>query len=287
MPQPGIFDSALIRRHLERRPPGAADFVTRLVADDLAERLMAVSRPFSRALVMGPDATVLPEDGRTAAGSFRFERAATILPAPGLPLFDAEALELPAGDYELVVSLLDLQMVEDVPGFLARVRAQLKPDGLFIAAAVGGETLTELRQAFLAAEAEARGGAVARIAPFVPLADAAALLQRARFAMPVADIETHVVRYDSALALMAELKRLGASNPLAERPAQPMTRGLLTEVASQYQLIAGDPDGRVRARLDILWLSGWAPHASQPKPLRPGSAQVSLAKVLGKSRPRE
>src|SRR5690606_38979001 len=141
---------------------------------------------------------------------------------------------------------------------------------------------TELREALFGAEEALYGGASARIAPFVPLADAAALLQRARFAMPVADIETHVVRYDSVLGLMTELKRLGASNPLAERPRRPMTRRLLVEAEERYRQIAGDPDGRVRARLDILWLSGWAPHASQPKPLKPGSAQVSLAHVLGK-----
>lgn len=278
---PRLFDRDLLARHLARRPPGSTDFVTGLVKDDLAERLISVTRGFERALIMAPDARPLPLHGRSREGVFDFARASTVIAAPGAIRVDPEALDLPREDYDLIVSLLDLQIVNDVPGFLARARAHLRPDGLFLAAAIGGDTLTELRRAMLAAETQLTGGAFARIAPFIPLADAAGLLQRAGFAMPVADVETHLVRYDNAVALMQDLKMLGASNPLAERPAKPVTRGLVTAVAETYAETSADPDGRIRATLDILWLSGWAPHEGQQKPARRGSATVSLARVLG------
>jgi SAM-dependent methyltransferase len=277
MAAPRIFDRTLIARHLQRRPSGVDDFVTRLALTDLEERLLTVSRSFERALIMAPDARPLPVTGTSATGTFAFERQSTVLGS-----LDPEALALPDRDYDLIVSLFDLQVVDDVPGFLTRIRAHLKPDGLFLAAAIGGDSLTELRQAFLAADTERLGGAYARVAPFIPLADAGPLLQRTGFALPVTDIETHVVRYPSPLALMRELKSLGASNPLAERPGRPMTRTHLAAAAAHYEAIASDQDGRVRATLEIIWMSGWAPHESQQKPLKPGSAEVSLTKVLGK-----
>lgn len=272
MAAPTIFDRALIADHLRRRT--GQDFVTALVLEDLAERLLAVSREFAKTVILGPDAGVLPAEGRTAAGTFAFERLST------LGDVDPEALVLPRQDYDLIVSVLDLQSVNDVPGFLARAGAHLRPDGLFMAAALGGETLTELRQAFLAAEAEISGGATARVAPFIPLSDGGGLLQRAGLALPVADVETHVVRYPDALALMRELKGFGAQNPLAERPRSLATPRLLRTAAARYAAMFSDPDGRVRATLEIVWLSGWAPHESQQKPLKPGSAEISLTKVL-------
>ncbi|MBK8083951.1 MAG: SAM-dependent methyltransferase [Devosia sp.] len=280
---PKVFDRARIARHLARRSD-PDDFVTRLALDDLASRLITVTRPFERALILAPDAAPLPVMGRSASGSFAFERAATVIASPGAPLVDPEALELPRADYDLIVSLCDLQVVNDVPGFLARIRAHLRPDGLFIAAAIGGDSLTELRQAFLAADAELSGGAFARVAPFIPLADAGGLLQRAGFSLPVTDIETHTVRYADPLRLMRELKALGAQNPLAERPGRPATRRLLLAAAEHYARLAGDPDGRVRATLQLIWISGWSPHQSQQQPARRGSATVSLIDVLGKKK---
>lgn len=280
MASPGtIFDRDLIRRHLERRPAGADDFVTRLALRDLDDRLLAVSRSFRQALIMAPDATLLPATGQSVEGVFAFERVATVT-GPGV-VVDPEALALPRRQYDLIVSIFDLQVVNDVPGFLARVRAHLAPDGLFLAALVGGSSLTELREAFLSAEVETSGGAFARVAPFIPLADAGGLLQRAGFALPVTDVETHVVRYATPLALMRELKALGASNPLADRPGRMATRRLLAAASEAYSRLAADPDGRIRATLEIIWLSGWAPHESQQQPLKPGSAKVSLASVLG------
>jgi len=279
---PKIFSRAQIARNLARRPPGHDDFVTRLALDDLADRLLAVTRPFERALIMAPDATPLPLLGASKEGPFVFERIATVLPSAAGVLVDPETLELPRRDYDLIVSIFDLQIVNDVPGFLSRLRAHLRPDGLFLGAGLGGLTLTELRQAFLEADAQLSAGAFARVAPFIQLGDAGGLLQRAGFALPVTDVETHAVRYSSPLALLAELKRLGASSPLAERPQRFATRRLLATASSAYETIAADPDGRVRATLEIIWLSGWSPHESQPKPLAPGSAKVSLAQVLAR-----
>ena len=276
---PRVFDHELIARRFARRAAGE-DFVTRLVLDDLEDRLLTVVRPFERALLLAPDAAALPQRGNSGKGSFVFERLSTL---HGAEHVDPEQLQLPRNDYDLIVSLFDLQLVNDVPGYLARIRAHLAPDGLFLAAALGGDSLTELRQAFLAADAEVSGGAYARVAPFIPLRDAGALLQRAGFALPVADVETHVVRYASPLALMQELKMLGAPNPLADRPGRLMTPRLLAAASTTYADLASDPDGRVRATLEIIWMSGWAPHESQQQPLQPGSAKVSLTKILGDS----
>lgn len=278
---PRLFDRALIARHFERRSD-PDDFVTRLALDDLAARLITVTRDFERALIMAPDAAELPVMGRSAHGAFGFERAATLVGSAGAPLVDPEALVLPRDDYDLIVSLFDLQVVNDVPGFLARVRAHLRPDGLFVAAAIGGDSLTELRQAFLKADSEISGGAFARVAPFIPLADAGGLLQRAGFALPVTDVETHKVRYADPLRLMRELKALGAQNPLADRPGRPATRALIAAAAAAYGEIAADPDGRVRATLELIWISGWSPHEGQQQPARRGSATISLKDVLEK-----
>ena len=168
-----------------------------------------------------------------------------------------------------------------MPGFLARARAHLRGDGLLMVAAIGGDSLTELREAFLSADAEVSGGAFLRVAPFIPLSASAGLLQRAGLALPVSDVETHTIRYESPLSLMRELKALGASNPLAERPHKPATLKLIQAASAAYEALASDADGRVRATLEIIWMSGWAPHESQQKPLKPGSAEISLAKVLG------
>jgi hypothetical protein len=278
---PQVFDRALVAHHLGRRPADGDDFVTQLALGDLEERLLAVKRRFERALILAPDARAMPMAGASAGGTFAYERVSTVLGGTDVALADPEALVLPRDDYDLIVSVFDIEVVNDVVGFLARLRAHLRPDGLLLAVLPGGATLTELRQAFLEAETELTGGATARVAPFIQLGDVGNLVQRAGLKLPVTDVETHTVRYGSALELCADLKRLGAANPLAERPAQPMTRGLLGAAAAAYQRLAGDPDGRVRATLELVWLSGWAPHESQQQPLRPGSAKVNLRDVLG------
>jgi len=275
-----VFDKPLIAARLKRRDAGRDDFVTRLVLADLEERLGAIIRSFDKAIILAPDASVLPDAGQSAEAPIAFAKASTVLPMAGVPLVDPEALDLPERDYDLIVSLFDLDVVDDVPGFLARARAHLKPDGLFMAAAIGGESLTELREAFLMADSELSGGAFARVAPFIPLNEAAGLLQRAGLALPVSDVETHIVRYGSPLALMREIKQLGGSNPLAERPQRLATKRLLGAASAAYGELATDADGRVRATLQIVWMMGWAPHESQQKPLKRGSAKISLADAL-------
>lgn len=275
MSQPAIFDTALIARHLARRPQ-AADFIADLVLADLEERLAALIREFPKALIIGPDSQRLPAFGQTASARFPFER---------LPVFAGtdELPDISGTGYNLIVSILHLQGVNDVPGYLARLRALLAPDGLLLVAALGGDTLTELREAFLAADAEVYGGASARVAPMIQVRDGGALLQRAGLALPVADVETHIVRYPNPFALMAEIKALGASNPLADRPRRPATPALLAAAAQAYAERDSDPDGRIRATLEIIWLSGWAPHESQQQPLKPGSATTRLGDVLGQA----
>jgi len=271
---PRLFDDMQIARNLARRQ-SSENFVRDLVLEDLADRLGAYRRDFTRAVLIGPDAETLPETLFTANGPVAAQRVEAFS--------GAEFPDLPDGEQDLIVSLLHLQAVNDVPGHLARLRRVLKPDGLLLAAFVGGESLSELREAFLAADLQVTGGASARVAPMAQVRDAGALLQRAGFALPVADVETHRVRYATPFALMAELKALGASNPLADRPRRLATRSLLSAAATAYAERDADPDGRVRATLEIIWLAGWVPHESQQKPLRPGSATVSMKDVLGKS----
>jgi len=211
--------------------------------------------------------------------------ADTIAPSqrPSLPFVVAEEEALPFRDaaFDLVVSALALHFVNDLPGTLLQIRRALKPDGLFLAALYGGETLTELRQAFAAAESEIEGGISPRVAPFADLGELGALLQRAGFALPVADIDPVTVRYQDVFALMHDLRRMGATNALRARRRAPLRRATLMRMAEIYgERFSGD-DGRVRATFEIVWLSGWAPHPRQQQPLKPGSAQTRLADALG------
>ena len=194
---------------------------------------------------------------------------------------DEEALPFGDASLDLVVSALALQFVNDLPGTLVQIRRALKPDGLFLAALIGGDTLTELRQAFAAAEAEIEDGISPHVAPFADLRELGTLLQRAGFALPVTDIDRLTVRYASPFALMHDLRRMGASNALVERRRAPLRRATLMRMAEIYAEKFADADGRIRATFEIVWLSGWAPHASQQQPLKPGSAQHRLADALG------
>ena len=194
---------------------------------------------------------------------------------------DEEALPFRDGALDLVVSALSLQFVNDLPGALVQIRRALRPDGLFLAALAGGDTLTELRQAFAQAEAEIEDGISPRVAPFADLRELGALLQRAGFALPVTDVDRLTVRYASPLALMHDLRRMGATNALVERRRQPLRRATLTRMIEIYGERFADADGRIRATFEIVWLSGWAPHESQQQPLRPGSAQRATGGCIG------
>jgi SAM-dependent methyltransferase len=267
---PVLFDRALLRRRLQRaRTLGPASFLLDRTADEMAERLSAVLREFSSAADLGTPTAQLREAlaGRVGA-----------LQAVAIP--DDEHLALAPQSLDLVVSALALQFVNDLPGVLAQLRQALKPDGLLLAVLTGGDTLTELRQAFAAAEAEIEGGVSPRIAPAADLRDLGALLQRAGLALPVTDVDRVVVRYDHAFGLLQDLRRMGATNVLVERRRQPLRRATLMRMAQLYAERFSDADGRIRATFELVWLSGWAPHDSQQQPLKPGSAQASLEQAV-------
>jgi len=286
-PSPLIFDRALIRQR-RRRAAGLrpATFLLDRAATDLAERLGTVLRRFSLALDLGTPGEAV-RVALAGLGSVNKIVGADAMPARGgtlaTPLVAADEETLPFRDaaFDLVVSALALQFVNDLPGALVQIRRALKPDGLFLAALVGGETLTELRQAFAAAESEIEGGVSPRVAPFADVRDLGALLQRAGFALPVADSDRVTVRYDSVFALMHDLRRMGATNALDDRRRAPLKRATLLRMAEIYAGRFADGDGRIRATFEIVWLSGWAPHPSQQQPLKPGSAKTRLADALG------
>lgn len=268
---PVLFDRALIgARRARAARLGPATFLLDRVTEDLAERLGAVLRDFSAAADIGsPDFRLAKMLG---------ER----MPVSEVALLggDDERLDLAPASIDLAVSALALQFANDLPGVLAQLRRALRPDGLFLAALLGGDTLTELRQAFAAAEAEVEGGLSPRVAPFADLRELGALLQRAGFALPVTDVDRLTVRYDNALALMQDLRRMGATNPLTERRRMPLRRQTLIRAVEFYAEHFADPDGRIRATFEVVWLSGWAPHESQQQPLKPGSAKFSLAEAV-------
>ena len=271
---PVLFDRPLLRARMERaRREGAVTFLLDRVVEDLADRLLAVTRGFSDAAEVWS-----PEELLRSPVAGRFKSITRV------GFSESETLSLEPETLDLAVSALTLQFVNDLPGVLAQIRRALRPDGLLLSAMIGGDTLTELRQSFAAAEAECEGGVSPRVAPFADLRDIGGLLQRAGLALPVTDVDRVVVRYDSAFALMADLRRMGATNVLIERRRAPTRRATMLRMAQIYAERFADPDGRIRATFDIIWLSGWAPHDSQPKPLRPGSAKASLEAAVKKAK---
>jgi SAM-dependent methyltransferase len=271
---PTLFDRALLRARLDRaQRGGTATFLLERVREDFEERLQAVTRSFADVADVWTPCELLPQPLAD-----RFKSIARI------EADAAEVLPLRPESLDLVVSALAFQFVNDLPGVLAQIRRALKPDGLLLAAMIGGDTLTELRQSFAAAEAECEGGVSPRVAPFADLRDIGALLQRAGLALPVTDVDRVVVRYDSAFALMADLRGMGATNILIERRRTPTRRATMLRMAQIYAERFADPDGRIRATFDLVWLSGWAPHESQQKPLKPGSAKASLAEAVQRAK---
>lgn len=288
---PAIFDRALIRRRRRRAASlaasfGPATFLLDRARDDLVERLAAVLRRFDVAADLGSPGEAVGE------ALSRLDSVGAVVRTDAIPpderrsgeLFvvgDEEALPFADGSLDLAVSALTLQFVNDLPGVLVQIRRALRADGLFLAALVGGDTLIELRQAFAAAESEVEGGASPRVAPFADLRELGGLLQRAGFALPVTDVDRICVRYDSAFTLMRDLRRMGATNALLARRRTPLRRMTLMRMAEIYADRFSDADGRLRATFDIIWLSGWAPHPGQQRPLKPGTAKARLADALG------
>ncbi|MYZ49535.1 methyltransferase domain-containing protein [Propylenella binzhouense] len=290
-----VTDKAAHRRRLARAlrlAPTGADFLALRAAGEIADRLAVVERRFGTAIVSEPApvlADALAATGRLDA-LYRLAPVAlapvALEPVPGalgsVPAVvgDEEALPFAEASIDLFASLLTLHWANDLPGALVQIRRALRPDGLFLAALLGGETLAELRRALTEAEAELQGGASPRVLPFADVRDLGALLQRAGFALPVADRDVVTVRYGNAFELMLDLRRMGATNVLAERDRRVPPRRLFLRAAEIYAHRFGDPDGRVRATFEVISLSGWAPDESQPKPARRGSATISLAHVL-------
>ena len=280
-----MFDRALLRRRQSRaRDGGGVNFLLDRVADDLAERLGVVTRHFALAADIGSPGTAVTKallDNPRIDAVIALRETVSALAPVSLIVGDEEALPFGDASLDLAVSALSLQFVNDLPGTLVQIRRALRPDGLFLGAMLGGDTLTELRQAFKQAEAEISGGVSPRIAPFGDVRQLGGLLQRAGFALPVADVDRITVRYGTTLELMLDLRRMGATNILTDRQRAPMPRSLLIRLAEIYANRFSDADRRLRATFDVVWLSGWAPHASQQQPLRPGSAKTRLADALG------
>jgi SAM-dependent methyltransferase len=287
---PLLFDRGLHRRRLDRAAPGygGASFLKTRAALDAVERLEAIMRSFPVAVDLGARdgafRRFLEESpARERVGVLiESDLSAAMLMGKGLRVVaDEERLPFASQSVDLVVSTLALHWTNDLPGALVQIRRMLRPDGLFLGAILGGATLSELRQSLLQAEIELSGGAGPRVSPFADVMDAAHLLQRAGFALPVADVDHVEVGYPDPIALLRDLRAMGETNVLLERPRSPLTRRLLTRTAEIYAERFARADGRIVASFDIVTMTGWAPHESQQKPLRPGSARMRLADALG------
>jgi SAM-dependent methyltransferase len=247
-----------------------------------------VRRSFPRALDLGSRDGVL---ARLLSGRGGVENLiqgdlalGMVRQAKGLALqLDEEALPFAAASFDLVLANLSLHWVNDLPGTLAQIRHVLKPDGLFLGVLFGAGTLQELRTVLMEAEIAETGGASARVAPFADLRDAAGLMQRAGFALPVADIETVTATYAEMLPLLGDLRAMGETNVLDARLKRPTRRAVIARAAALYREKFALPDGRLPASFRLIFLTGWAPHQSQQQPARRGSGKVSLGDALGGS----
>ena len=258
----------------------AAAFLHRRVADDLAERLEAIPRRFERALALGGGGLFSDAVGARPALAARIGVLIEADVASGAVQLDPERLPFAEGAFDLIVSPLLLHWTNDLPGALIQMRLALKADGLLLGSLFGGETLQELRLCLIEAESELTGGAALRVAPFADLQDLAGLLQRAGLALPAADRDVVVVRYGEPMRLLADLRAMGETAAFAERAPRNLSRRILARAMEVYGARFADADGRVRATFEILTATGWAPHASQQQPLKPGSAKARLADAL-------
>jgi len=274
---PCIFDREAYRARLKRAARANGDiFLAHEAAAQLALRLDAINRKFERALDLGSRERVFPTFQHLAQTWIRTDLSSD---SPSLVAED-DALPFAAESLDLVTSVLGLHAVNDLPGMLAQIRQILKPDGLFVAALFGGETLHELRIAFAAAEESLTGGASPRVAPFADIRNLGGLLQRAGFALPVADVERTTVQYREISRLFRDLRALGETNVLVGRRKSFLSRRVLDRVIQEYKARFSDIEGRFVATFEIIYLTGWAPHESQQKPLQTGSAKARLADAL-------
>ena len=281
-----IIDASLLitrKRRAVRRAVAGADFLMTRAADDLSERLTTVGRRFAKAAALF---CITPAARDVILASGKVDEAVRVETDPAFLGGEAGIVAAPGhvpldrASIDLAVSLLSLHDENDIPGMLVQIRRALRPDGLFLGAMAGAGTLVELRDSLLAAEAELSGGASPRISPFADVREVGGLLQRTGFALPVTDVETVTVRYATMFDLIADLRAMGAANPLSGRSRRPATRQFFARAAELYAERFSDPDGRIRATFSFIWMSGWATDASQQKPLKPGSAEVPLARFL-------
>ncbi len=291
-PVPRIFDLPRHARRLDRAAPRFAeyDFLKSRLSRALTERLADSARRFPTALdLCSHDGTLgralvragQVDDVTCCDFSPRMIARALTAGAANGSVMNGEQLDFEPGRFDLVASTFALHWINDLPGLMVQVRNTLRPDGLLLAALAGAGTLRELRESLIEAETEIRGGAAPRISPLPGLQDTAGLLQRAGFAMPVADSETVTVRYGSPLRLLDDLRGMGETAAFAQGGAGGLSRRVLARMAQVYAERFSDPDGKVRASFEIIWLSGWAPAPGQPRPLRPGSAKARLADAVG------
>lgn len=282
------FNPARVRAHRARaaRDLEREAFLAAHAAEDLADRLDAVNRDFGPTLAIGAPRLFLaalaarPKLAARVGPVFQMDLSGALVSPPLGVVAGAENLPFAAQSFGLIVSTLSLHWANDLPGAFVQARHALRPDGLFLANLFGGRTLTELRQCLLAAEAELTGGAAARVAPFADAPDIGRLLQRAGFALPVADSDTTSVRYENPLRLLADLRAAGETAALAG-PVRPLSRAVLFRTMDIYRERFGGADGRATGTFEVITATGWAPHESQQKPLRPGSAKARLADALG------
>ena len=276
-PPPRLFDPVRRASHLARagRRFEGADFLHRRAAAEMANSLEVILRGFPTVVDLSPHPGVFAAGVNDSGASERIGPVRAVAAAPG-----ETALPIADGSADLIVSVLGLHWIDDLPGALAQIKRALKPDGLFLGALFGAGTLKELRGALTEAELQARGGAQARISPFADGYDAAALMQRAGFALPVTDVDRVTVRYPDLFALVRDLRAMGETNALAG-VIRPLTRDIAARAAAVYAERHAEADGRIPATFEIVQLAGWAPHESQQKPLPRGSAKMRLADVLG------
>jgi len=277
------FEPRLVRQRKRRARAGFAEaaFLHARVVDDLCDRLEAIPRPFPRTLALGGGGLFSLELARRPELAARIGEVIEADVAAGVVVLDPERLPFAPQSFNLIVSPLALHTVNDLPGALIQLRHALKPDGLLLASLFGGDTLSELRLSLIEAESELTGGAGPRVAPFADLQDIAGLLQRAGYALPAADRDLVTVRYAEPMRLLADLRAMGETAALAQRSPRALSRRVLVRAFEVYRQRFSDADGRVRATFEILTATGWAPHDSQQKPLKPGSAKTRLADALG------
>jgi SAM-dependent methyltransferase len=278
-----IFDAhaiAQFRARALRLNTQGADFLIARVAQDMADRLEFVDRKFEKAAITSGNGNFIPKDflSTTRHQAAIFEP--NTFSIENWTHSNEERLPAHYRELDLALSFLSLHETNDTPGALVQIRQSLKPDGLFMGVMPGGDTLHELKQSLLEAESEISVGASPRVYPFADVRSAGSLLQRAGFALPVVDGETIVVRYDDMFALMRDLRCMGAVNGLVARSRKFTLKAIFLRAAEIYQQRFAQSDGRIPATFSFIWMSGWAPDASQQKPAKRGSATVSLASAL-------